>query len=141
MDLLRSLLIILHLLSWAFVFGASFAGMKQRAMPKGLTHGAASALLTGVLLVGVIEMGDLYDLNHMKIGIKLVLAILVTVFAFIGARKEKAARAHAGAGSPDRADGYAGDTAPPAPVVHPSAAMAHLTFGAAVIAVAVAVFI
>ena len=88
MDLLRSLLIILHLLSWAFVFGASFAGMKQRAMPKGLTHGAASALLTGVLLVGVIEMGDLYDLNHMKIGIKLSVAAVVTGLAFWGARKE-----------------------------------------------------
>jgi len=89
MDLLRSLLLILHLLSWAIVFGLSISGMKQRQMPKGLTHGAAGALVTGALLVGVIEMGDLSDLNHMKIGIKLVVAAAVTALAFGGARKEK----------------------------------------------------
>lgn len=88
MDLLRSLLLILHLLSWAIVFGMSFTGMKQRELPKGLLHGAVGALLTGLLLVGVIEMND-GDVNNIKIGIKLLIAIVVTGLAFWGGRKDE----------------------------------------------------
>lgn len=57
-------------------------------MPKGLLHGALGALLTGLLLVGVLEMGD-GDVNHMKIGIKLLIALVVTGMAFWGGRKDE----------------------------------------------------
>ena len=141
MEILRDLLVFIHLLGMAIIIGSYFANLRAPRVVSGMLHGAYLQLVTGLLLVTVLEFTDGVEINHMKIGIKLVLAILVAVFAFIGARKEKAARAHAGAGAPARTDGYAGDTAPPAPVVHPSAAMAHLTFGAAVIATAVAVFV
>ncbi|MCK1803769.1 hypothetical protein MTQ12_12035 [Brevibacterium sp. R8603A2] len=139
MEILRDLLVFIHLLGMAIIIGSYFANLRAPRVVSGMLHGAYLQLVTGLLLVTVLEFTDGVEINHMKIGIKLVLAILVAVFAFIGARKEKAARA--GAGAPARTDGYAGDTAPPAPVVHPSAAMAHLTFGAAVIATAVAVFV
>lgn len=55
----------------------------------GMLHGAYLQLVTGLLLMGLAEMGD-GDVNHMKLGIKLVVAILVTIFAFIGNKKQKA---------------------------------------------------
>ncbi|WP_182354148.1 hypothetical protein [Flaviflexus huanghaiensis] len=95
MDILRSVLVILHLLSWAVVFGAALAGLRQRVMPAGLLHGAVSALVTGILLVGVLEMGD-YDVNHVKIGIKLVVALVVTGLVFWGNRKDELDKAFFG---------------------------------------------
>lgn len=83
-----SVIIVLHLLCWAIVFGLSFTGMKQCDMPKGLLHGAIGALLTGLILVVLKEMGD-GDVNHMKIGIKLLVALAVTGLAFWGGRKDE----------------------------------------------------
>ena len=88
MDILRSYLLILHLLSWAVVFGTALAGLRQRVMPAGLLHGALGALITGILLVGVLEMGD-YDVNHVKIAIKLVIALAITGMVFWGNRKDE----------------------------------------------------
>ncbi|WP_370617985.1 hypothetical protein [Mumia sp. Pv 4-285] len=87
METLRLVLLALHLLSWAFVVGA-WASRLRTPVPiaKGVSHAAASALLTGLLLVGVREMDDL-DVNHVKIGIKLVIALVVTVLAFMAERK------------------------------------------------------
>lgn len=88
MDIVRSILIILHLLSWALVFGYAIASLRTKEMPKGLLHGALGALATGLLLVGVAEMND-YDVNHMKIGIKLVVALVISGMAIWGGRQEK----------------------------------------------------
>ena len=88
MDIVRSLLLIVHLLSWALVFGYALSALKTKEMPKGLLHGALGALLSGLLLVGVIEMGD-GDVNHMKIGIKLVVALVVSGLAIWGERRDE----------------------------------------------------
>ncbi|MBW9206974.1 hypothetical protein KV102_10680 [Mumia sp. zg.B53] len=87
METLRLVLLAIHLLSWAFVVGA-WASRLRTPVPiaKGVWHAAATALVTGLLLVGVREMDDL-DVNHVKIGIKLVVAIVVTVLAFVATRK------------------------------------------------------
>ncbi|HZK04432.1 MAG TPA: hypothetical protein VFC82_01125 [Actinomycetaceae bacterium] len=87
MDLLFRALVFLHLLSWAVVLGLSLGYLRKREVPKGVMHGAISALVTGVLIVGVVEMGDLFALNHVKIGIKTVVAAVVTVLAVMAERK------------------------------------------------------
>lgn len=139
MEILRDVLVFIHLLGMAIIIGAYFANMRAPRVVAGMLHGAYLQLATGLLLVAVLEFTEGVEVNHMKIGIKLLLAILVAVFAFLGRRREK--RAGTAASAAARADGYAGDTAPSAPVAHPSAMMAHLTFGAAVLAVLVAVFV
>ena len=85
MDLLDSFLVLLHLLSWALVLGLSVGFLRRREVPKGLMHGAIGALVTGLLIVGVREMGDM-DVNHVKVGIKLVIAAVV---AFLAVRAER----------------------------------------------------
>lgn len=95
MDILQTVLVILHLLCWALAFGYAVSGIKSEAMPKGVLHGVLGALLTGLLLVGVAEMRDV-DVNHMKIGIKLFVALIATGMAIWGGRQEKASKGFIG---------------------------------------------
>ncbi|WP_166826132.1 hypothetical protein [Brevibacterium limosum] len=128
MEILREILLTLHLLGMAIIVGGYFTVIRSPRVMPGMLHGAYLQLLTGLLLMGLAEMGD-GTVNHMKIGIKLVVAILVTVFAFIGDRKQKAFAASA------PAEGGA------VAVKNPSATMAHLVVIFAVINVIVAVFV
>mgnify|MGYP007082185331 CR=1 FL=1 len=87
MELLKNLLLVLHLVGWAVVLGGVVATMRAPKLASGVLHGALTALVTGILMVGVVEMGDLYDPNHVKIAVKLLVALAVTALAFVGTRK------------------------------------------------------
>jgi predicted membrane protein len=88
-EILRNSLIVLHFIGFAAVFGAFMTQMK--AMGQGvakvvpaMVHGAWTLLATGLLLVGVREWMAMMEwapeLNHMKIGVKsLVLIVLITL--------------------------------------------------------------
>ena len=76
MDLVYKIFLILHLLSWAMILGGVIVSLKEPRLVKGTTHAALTALVTGLLLVGIKEMGD-GSLNHMKIGIKTLVTIAV----------------------------------------------------------------
>lgn len=53
---------------------------------KGLVHAALTALALGIIMVGLREMQADYVVNHMKIGIKLVLALAVCFFSWRATR-------------------------------------------------------
>ena len=89
MDFLQSFLVFLHILGAAIIVGIWFAKIKNPTVMPGQFHGALLQLVTGLLLVGLAEMDD-YDVNHIKIAVKLVLALGIAVMAFIGQRKYKA---------------------------------------------------
>jgi predicted membrane protein len=88
-EILRNSLVVLHFIGFAAVFGAFMTQMK--AMGQGvakvvpaMVHGAWTLLATGLLLVGVREWMAMMEwapeLNHMKIGVKsLVLIVLITL--------------------------------------------------------------
>lgn len=86
MDFLYVALLFLHLVSWAIIVGAWIATMKKPGLYKGIPHAALTALVTGILMVGIAEMGDA-DINHMKIGIKLLINVVVVVLAFMAKKK------------------------------------------------------
>lgn len=93
MDFLYVALLFLHLVSWAIILGAWIATMKKPGLYKGIPHAALTAFVTGVLMVGVAEMGGA-DMNHMKIGIKLLISLVIVVLAFVAKKKgEEAPRA------------------------------------------------
>ncbi|HLS34441.1 MAG TPA: hypothetical protein VK039_12710 [Brevibacterium sp.] len=119
MEILRLVLVLLHLLGMAIIVGGYFANIKAPKVSPGMLHGAYLQLITGLALTGLAEamVDEGEAVNHMKIGIKLVLALAVAVFAFLGKRREKA--------SPDQGA---------------SAGMSHAVGIAAVVAVIVAVF-
>ncbi len=98
MELLKNLLLVLHLIGWAMVLGGVLATMRAPKLAPGVLHGALTALVTGILMVGVIEMGDLHPVDHTKIGVKLVIALVVTALVVVGQRKpEKVTTGYLGA--------------------------------------------
>ena len=86
MDLVYKILLILHLLSWAMILGAVIVTLKEPRLAKGTMHAALTALVTGLLLVGLAEMGD-GKVNHMKIGIKALVTVAVVVMTILGEKK------------------------------------------------------
>ena len=138
MEILREILLALHLIGMAIIVGGYFTVIRSPRVLPGMLHASYLQLITGLLLLGLAEMGS-DEVNHMKLGIKLLIAILVTVFAFIGNKKQKAFAAGPGAGV-----GPAGGTtegAVTSAVKNPSATMAHLAFAGAIINLLVAVFV
>ena len=91
MDTVIQFILILHFIGLAGIIGGWLATIKAPYMAKGILHGAILQVVTGLLLVGLREMQDA-DLNHMKIGIKLLVAIVILVVAIIGVRKEAKAQ-------------------------------------------------
>jgi len=83
MDTVQAIFLVLHLLGWAMVFGGALAGMKGVTLTPGTFHGVLTALVTGIVLTGLLGA----DANHMKIGIKLVVALAVTAMIVVGRRR------------------------------------------------------
>lgn len=97
MSIVFGILLVLHLVGWALGLGGAVFGMRSQQLLPGTLHGVLTAVVTGILLVGVAEMSGL-DVNHMKIGIKLVVALVVAFLTFFVARRpEKATRGMLGA--------------------------------------------
>jgi hypothetical protein len=90
MDTLRDLLLVVHLLG----FGALFGGLLVQAREpekkvNGLMRdGIGTAFLAGLALVGVLEADDA-DVDHAKIGVKLVVALVILVLVMANLRKER----------------------------------------------------
>ncbi|WP_344332695.1 hypothetical protein, partial [Brevibacterium marinum] len=89
MEILREILVALHLIGMAIIVGGYFSLIRTPKVAPGMLHGSYLQLITGLLLLAIAELGD-GEVNHMKMGIKLVIAILVTIFAFLGNKKQKA---------------------------------------------------
>ncbi|PWV57149.1 MULTISPECIES: hypothetical protein [Nocardiopsis] len=89
MDFLYSALVFLHMIGLAGII----AGFLMQLMTdnvkatKVLLHSALLQFVTGLLLVGVAEMADIGELNHVKIGVKLVIALAVVVVGVLNLRK------------------------------------------------------
>src|SRR5690606_23170691 len=98
MTVVYYLLFFLHLVGWAIVLGGTVTNLRTPRLAPGAPHGALTAPGTGVLVPGVAEMGDgLPDLNYMKSGIKLVVAVVVTALLVVASRKKEPSRALIGA--------------------------------------------
>ena len=89
MDFLHKLLLFIHLIGLAAVLGGALVQIAEpaRRVTAMVLHGAATQLVSGVLLVGVLEADDA-DVDHAKIGVKLVVALLILALGF-GYRKQQ----------------------------------------------------
>ncbi|WP_136706659.1 hypothetical protein [Agromyces sp. H66] len=95
MEILRIILVILHFVGLAMLLGGFLVQVKSIGQGKGtvvraMIDGALTQLITGLLLVATIEMGDLYDVNNWKIAVKLVIAVIITVLVFVYRKKNPA---------------------------------------------------
>ena len=92
MELLRHVLLVLHLLGFAALFGGLLIQVSSPAKTvNGLMRdGSGTAFLAGLLLVGVIEADD-GSLDQVKIAVKGVIGLVVLVLVMANLRKERIA--------------------------------------------------
>lgn len=86
MEIVTGVLVVLHLLGWAVVLGGLATRLRKPEIPTGVLHGALTALVTGLLLVGALEMGDGH-VDNVKIAVKLIVALAVVVLIWRGQRR------------------------------------------------------
>ena len=97
MTALRIVLLILHFVGLASLLGGFLFQMSasaKRVLP-GMVHGALTQLVTGLGLVGVAEylasQTDDFEVNHVKVGVKLAVATVITVLVLMNRGKESIA--------------------------------------------------
>ncbi|MDP2772723.1 MAG: hypothetical protein Q8O61_04125 [Nocardioides sp.] len=90
MDVVRQLLLIAHLLGFAALFGALLAQARspEKSVTGVMRDGVGTAFVAGLALVGVLEAGD-SDVNHAKVGVKLVIGLVLLVLVMANMRKER----------------------------------------------------
>ncbi len=90
MDFLRHLLLVIHLLGMAALFGGAFVQLRDevKVVNSAMLWGALTQVVSGLLLVGVIEGQNLPD-NHAKVGVKLAVALVVAVLCWANRTKDK----------------------------------------------------
>ena len=76
MSTLIGTLVVFHLIGWAIALGGLLSTMKEPKILPGVLHGLYLAVATGLIITGIGGAQD-WDLNYIKIGIKLVIALAV----------------------------------------------------------------
>ena len=94
MEILYNVFVLLHFVGFAALFGGAFVQLKgpKRVVNAAMFHGALTQVVTGIVLLGLLEMGD-GPVNHMKLGIKLVVLIVIMVLVLMNRKKESVADA------------------------------------------------
>ena len=88
MKLFFNILLVLHLLGWAIVLGGTLTNLRTPKIAAGVLHGALTALVTGIVMVGLAESGAVDENFSMaKFGVKLIIALVVTGLVVVGTRK------------------------------------------------------
>ncbi len=95
--IVKSFLVVLHLVGLSALFGGFLVQIKAlraktaEILPA-MVHGAWTALITGLLLVGVREwelaLDGGYDLDHIKIAVKSVVAAIVVTLVMLNRKKK-----------------------------------------------------
>ena len=92
MDILIGILVILHFIGLASLLGGFLVQVKDTIAGKGtvvaaMFHGALTQLVTGLLLVGLVQMAEPGEIDNAKIGVKLVVLIVITVLVIMYRKK------------------------------------------------------
>lgn len=93
MDLVKNLLVLLHLLGMAAIVGGWLVVIREPRILPSIVWGARAQILTGLLLVGVVEAGT-EPVNNAKIGVKLLVALAVVACAEIANARQKRGEAN-----------------------------------------------
>lgn len=100
MDFIYNLTVVAHMLGLAALVGGYLVAMTRSAeglVPNTvMVWGARVQLLTGLILVGIAEGALDAEVNQMKIGVKLVVAIAVAALTEIAAAKARKGQPVAG---------------------------------------------
>jgi len=89
METLRHLVVLIHLVGFALLFGAWAveAVNGKRGITRLMNWGLAVAGLAGLILAA--PWGIEYELNYVKIGVKLVILVIIGALLGIGAGRQR----------------------------------------------------
>lgn len=96
MDVVTKIFVGLHIIGIASLLGGFLTQMKAmgagaaRFVPA-MLHGALTMLVTGIVLVGIHE-GQGNPVNHIKIGIKLAVLVVILGLVYVKRDEEKVAK-------------------------------------------------
>lgn len=91
MEILKDVLVVLHILSFGIVMGTAIAQLPAvkagtAKVSKGMLHGSLALLVTGIALVGMIyAVGGAP--NNAKIGVKTLVLIGILVLVLVNRKK------------------------------------------------------
>lgn len=90
MDLLRQLLLIVHIVGFAALLGGLLVQLPEaiRKVNSLMRDGTGTAFVAGLALVGVLEAGD-GDVDQAKVGVKLVVGLVVLALVMANVRKDR----------------------------------------------------
>ena len=90
MEILRLVLLFLHILGFAALIGGLLVQARdgEKSVNAAMRDGAGTAFLAGLLLVGVLEAGD-EELNHVKLGVKFAVGLVILVLVMANTRKPR----------------------------------------------------
>jgi peptidoglycan/LPS O-acetylase OafA/YrhL len=90
MEILRLVLLLLHVLGFAALIGGLLAqaGTEEKRVNSAMRDGAGTAFLAGLLLVGVLEAGD-DDVDHTKVAVKFAVGLVILVLVMANLRKPR----------------------------------------------------
>ncbi|MDY6055535.1 hypothetical protein [Micrococcus sp.] len=84
MDVLHNALVAVHILSAAAVVGGWFAHFRRPTVTASQWWGSVGMIVSGLVLFGWAMSGEP---NHMKLGVKFLIGVLVFAVALIGRRR------------------------------------------------------
>jgi hypothetical protein len=92
MEFVYNLFLVLHFLGLASLIGGWLVQMRspgERFINPAMLHGAATQLVTGLILVGLAEGADSLDrdIDNAKIGVKLLVVLVIGVLAWINRKR------------------------------------------------------
>jgi hypothetical protein len=90
METVRLILLFLHILGFAALFGGLVVqlGQEEKKVLGAVRDGVGTAFVAGLLLVGVLESADA-DINYAKIGVKLGVGLVLLVLVMANTRKPR----------------------------------------------------
>lgn len=92
MSLVYELLVVLHFIGLAALLGGWLVQLSTRdkVVNRAMLDGVLTQLVTGLALVGLAEtvLSDEEDVDHVKVGIKLAVLIVIAVLAWVNRKKK-----------------------------------------------------
>lgn len=91
MSFVFELIVVIHLIGMACIVGSYLTVVRQPRMVPLMLHGAATQVITGLIMVGMLEakvVDEDEEINHAKIGAKLLVALIVLVLAWINRKRD-----------------------------------------------------
>lgn len=91
MEIVRLVLLTLHILGFAALIGGMFAQFRapEKRITGPMRDGIGTAFVAGLLLVGVLEASDGPGPDHAKIAVKFVIGLVVLALVMANTRKPR----------------------------------------------------